>query len=63
MCESERQEESRDRNSGLGFSSHVNRWTLNQGREHICDKTGSVRGQHLRNGQKRSHWRKLRRNR
>ena len=55
MCESECQEEGRDRNSGLGFSSHVNRWTLNQGRERICDKTGSVRDQHLKNGQKRSH--------
>lgn len=35
-------EESRGRDSGLGFSSHFSRWTVNQGSECICDKTGWI---------------------
>lgn len=53
MCESEYLEKGRD--SGSGFSSHFNGWTLNQGRKCICDKTASGRGRHLRSGPRRSH--------
>lgn len=54
MCESECQEEGRDRDNGLRFSSHFNGWTLNQDRECVCDNTGSGRGQQLRSRQWRS---------
>lgn len=54
MCESECQEEGRDRDNGLRFISHFNGGTLNQDRECVCDKTGSGRGQQLRSRQRRS---------